>query len=824
MRHHPAATVSTADPRAVVEGPHFRLTVLTSRLVRLEHSADGQFEDRPTQLVRHRRFEVPEFTVRDVDGLLELWTDHLHVQYDKRAFSPSGLSITMRRRAQDSHFTTWIYGDPEWGSGSRPANLGGTARTLDDVDGAAALNPGLLSRDGYAVVDDSASLALGDDGWPVARVGGDDLYFFGYGRDFSDALDDYFTLTGPSPMLPRWTLGNWWSRFHDYTADDYTALMDRFDEAGIPFSVAVVDMDWHLVDIDPALGTGWTGYTWNRDLFPDPAAFLASLHDRHLRVALNVHPADGVRRHEDAYPALAEELGINPESGTPIAFDISSRDFAAAYLRHLHHPQEEIGVDFWWLDWQSGASSRVPGLDPLWALNDVHYRDSARAGNRPLTFSRYAGLGSHRTPIGFSGDTVATWESLAFQPYFTSTAANVGYFWWSHDIGGHFGGARDDEMSVRWYQFGVFSPINRLHSSKSRFGSKEPWRFSPDAEQAMTAALRLRHQLVPYLYTAMWRAHTDGVGPVRPMYHDHPREPRAYETPDQYLFGPDLVVAPVLAPVDPVTRLASTTVWLPAGEWRDFFTGRRYQGGLRLVVHRGINEIPVFAKAGAVVVLAADEMADPGEAPDSLVARIYPGADGECELFEDDGRADPSVADRWEMIVSHRWAVGETAEDDGVGRGDGTGEISPHEAWDCAVRFAATAGRAGLQRRQLRIEIVGMQHARGASVRGPDGVRVAVEPADRPGVVVVDLGQIDLTEDLEVEVTGLRAVDDSTGSTFFPIIDEARIEHQLKSRLMDLAATLSGTALVAALHALDLPGNLFGALVEQVVSGEHTDV
>lgn len=114
----------------------------------------------------------------------------------------------------------------------------------------------------------------------------------------------------------------------------------------------------------------------------------------------------------------------------------------------MHHRMEAEGVDFWWLDWQQGGVTRQKGLDPLWMLNHMHYLDSGRGGNWPLTFSRYAGPGSHRYPVGFSGDTIVTWESLAFQPQFTATASNIGYGWWSHDIGGHMFGYRNEELEA----------------------------------------------------------------------------------------------------------------------------------------------------------------------------------------------------------------------------------------------------------------------------------------------------------------------------------------------------------------------------------------
>ena len=262
--------------------------------------------------------------------------------------------------------------------------------------------------------------------------------------------------------------------------------MDRFRDEDVPLSVSVIDMDWHLVEIDPEHGSGWTGYTWNTDLFPDPQAFLAGLHERGLAVSLNVHPAEGVHAHEASYAAIAKRMGIDPDSGVPVAFDPTDPDFLEAYFEELHHPHEDDGVDFWWLDWQQGGVTRIPGLDPLWLLNHFHYLDSGRAGKRPLTFSRYAGIGSHRYPVGFSGDTHMTWESLDFQPSFTATASNAGYGWWSHDIGGHFKGYKDDELTTRWVQLGVFSPILRLHSGLNPFNTREPWRFDSDSERVMT--------------------------------------------------------------------------------------------------------------------------------------------------------------------------------------------------------------------------------------------------------------------------------------------------------------------------------------------------
>jgi alpha-glucosidase (family GH31 glycosyl hydrolase) len=633
-QHFRLDTHPVADPANVLRGDRYRITVLDAGLVRLEYSESGTFEDRASQMVVNRAFAPSDYSVTESEGLLEVHTDRLHLIYDKGPFSTNGLAV----QAKGGYHST----DSVWRYGLEVPNLGGTARTLDDVDGEAELENGVLAFNGVAMVDDSATVLLEDDGWVSPRRHGTlDLYVFAYGRDYKAALRALYELTGAAPLLPRYALGNWWSRYHPYTAEEYLALMSRFRDERVPLSVAVIDMDWHWVDIDPAHGSGWTGYTWNTDLFPDPARFLRDLHERGLAVSLNVHPAEGVNAHEAAYPAIAKRMGVDPSSEQRVGFDPADPDFLEAYLEELHHPLEEQGVDFWWLDWQQGGVTKIPGLDPLWLLNHFHYLDSGRAGRRPLTFSRYAGIGSHRYPVGFSGDTVITWESLDFQPYFTATASNAGYGWWSHDVGGHFKGYRDDELATRWVQLGVFSPVNRLHAGLNPFNTREPWRFSGAAEQVMKRFLRLRHQLVPYLATMSVRAHLDGEPLVQPMYYDHPDEPAAYACRNQFMFGSELLVAPITSPADRSTGLGRVRAWLPPGDWVDVFTGQRYVGGRSVYLHRDLTSIPVLAKAGAVVPLVPDDqLGADTDLPSVVEVRVYPGADGGLTLVEDrdDGR------------------------------------------------------------------------------------------------------------------------------------------------------------------------------------------
>jgi alpha-glucosidase (family GH31 glycosyl hydrolase) len=527
-----------ADPAAVVTIGGARFTVLTSRLIRMEYSPSGPFEDHASQAFWHRRQPVPAFQTRLTGDGLEIETEHLLLTYQSRktGFTRQSLSVQVK-----STGAVWHYKDIWWSSGQ----LFGTARTLDGASGHTELELGLMARSGWAVVDDSKSIVFNSNHWaePRAHPENTDLYLFGYGRDYLGCLRDFCKLSGPIPMIPRYILGNWWSRYWAFTQSELTALMEEFTRHQIPLSICIIDMDWHL--------EGWTGYTWNRALWPEPQVFIDWLHARGMRTALNLHPSDGVGPHEEQYAQMASAVGQDPTCGDSVPFNIANPTFTQAYFDLLHHPYEKMGVDFWWMDWQQERVTAIPGLDPLWWLNHLHYLDLARDGSkRPFVFSRWGGLGNHRYPIGFSGDTQITWDSLAFQPYFTATAANVGYGWWSHDIGGHMGGIEDDELFTRWVQFGAFSPILRLHSTKNPYHDRRPWGRGPAAALASAEALRLRHRLIPYIYAMAWRSHTESIPLITPMYYWNPEDDGAYEARDQYWFGSQLVAAPFTAPAD----------------------------------------------------------------------------------------------------------------------------------------------------------------------------------------------------------------------------------------------------------------------------------
>jgi len=628
-----------ANAQAIFAASNVRFTVLTNRMIRIEYGKDNVFEDRPSQVFWYRDQPVPPFKKTVTDKVVEIETDYLHLVYKitRSGFASRNLSVTLKQSNM-----TWRYGD----TARKAGNLKGTARTLDMVAGGTKLEDGLVSKAGWSVVDDSKTLVFDESGWLAPRSNNkflkisktsQDIYFFGYGHDIPALLRDYTKIAGEIPMIPRYILGNWWSRYWKYTQRELQSLMQEFRNRDIPLSVCIVDMDWHITETGNK-SKGWTGYTWNRELFPDPQGFVEWLHEQGLHTALNLHPAMGVYPHEEQYEELARWMDIDPQSRAPISFDISSPRFMEGYFEILHHPHEKMGIDFWWMDWQQGRKSRVAGLDPLWGLNHLHFQDLGRAGRkRPFIFSRWSGLGNHRYPIGFSGDTVILWRSLAFQPYFTATAANVAYGWWSHDIGGHFFKDGTPELYLRWVQFGVFSPIFRLHSTNIASLERRPWMKPERMYHAARDAMQLRHALIPYIYSMAWRAHKTGISLVTPMYYGDMDSADAFEAKDQYFFGSELLVAPVLKPVNAKTGLAAQRVWFPAGSWINFINGGQVTGGKWRAIKSSLEDIPIFAKAGSIVPLAPKVGWGGVENPKELDLYVFPGADNRFEFYEDDG-------------------------------------------------------------------------------------------------------------------------------------------------------------------------------------------
>ena len=676
-----------ADTQAVVICGNARFTVLTSRMIRMEWSPSASFEDRASLAIVNRKLPVPDYSVQKKGKGVVIKTKDLTLTYRGGEFTPQSLTVSLKL---DGKKLTWHYGD------SDPENLLGTTRTLDGCGGFDMMeNPahkdpfeqGIVSRSGWAVVDESGRPVYEKvdedwEKWIVSREDKEskDLYFFGYGHDYTAALGDFTKVAGRIPLPPKYTFGYWWCRYWEYSDYELLDLAKSFKSYNIPVDVMIIDMDWHETwselkakykKDEFGQRIGWTGFTWKKELFPNPESLFTQLHSMSIKTSLNLHFNNGIQPYEEPYSRFVNDYlsrtsdydgpkGYIREDGSAAAvpFRIDQIEWTDAFFNSVIHPLEDDGVDFWWLDWQQWKNSKYhPDLSNTFLLNYAFFRDKERMTSslgdkapRAMIYHRWGGLGSHRYQVGFSGDTYATWDVLSFLPYFTATASNVGYGYWGHDIGGHMQpkGVRetDPELYTRWLQAGVFTPIFKTHSTKDMTMEKRFWVF-PEHFEAMRSAIRLRYDLSPYIYTMARKAYDTGVSLCRPLYYEWPEDNRSYDEKYEFMFGDDILATAISAPVDSITGTVTHHMWFPQGSgWYDVSTGSTYAGGTDAQLRYTIDENPYFVRCGAVIPMAGSSITDLQHQSPELVLMVAPGCGKfETSLYEDDGSTESYHSD-----------------------------------------------------------------------------------------------------------------------------------------------------------------------------------
>ena len=644
-----------AHQQAIVNAGNARFTVLTPQMIRIQYSSRQLFEDRATFAVVNRQLPVPHFTKEERDGYLYITTDALTLKYKIGGIisgTPSADALTIQFKLNGRQ-VTWYPGKDD------ALNLKGTTRTLDGQIGdnkRQEMENGLLSRAGWSIIDESPRTKRGDgsttfafnppskatptkgsydggtDGiaWVSQPVDKDaiDWYFLGYGHEYKKALGDYIKIAGRQPMPPLYVLGYWYSKYQRYTSDEFMEIVNDVKRNQIPMDVMIFDMDWHT--------EGWTGWTWDRTAIPDPEGLIDWMHQQGLKVSLNLHPADGVDADEDFFQQLRTDMGLGADAKV-VPWNLSDPKFYHYMFNSIIRAREQQGVDFWWIDWQQNLTSKyIDGLSETFWCNHVFYNDMRlnRPNHRPLIFHRWGGLGSHRYPIGFSGDSFTTYGTLAWQPYFTATASNVAFGYWGHDLGGHQQtGDNDPEIYLRWMQYGVFTPIFRTHATNWPGIERRIWKY--ENFPLLLETVKLRYALMPYIYTACRQAYDTGVSLCRPLYYEWPEQNESYLYEDEYMFGDDILVAPVVTPSGADGKAIRKT-WLPEGQWFDVCRNEIKQGGRAFTDSYAQQETPYFFRAGAVIV-NNPPMLNLNTRPDRLIVKVVPGANGSTSLYEDEG-------------------------------------------------------------------------------------------------------------------------------------------------------------------------------------------
>ena len=620
------------NPASVLQGDKYRITVLTERLVRLEYSETGEFEDKPTELVWYRNFPKPEFNVINNRNNLVIETKYFSLSYTKEAkFAGTAMNKTANLRIDlNGVDKTWYYGHQEVKNFGAPV-LQKNGSTDDNKE----FNmKGLYSIDGFTCIDDSDDYLFNQRGNCVKRANNEiDLYVFMYGKDFTLALKDYFMITGYPALIPRYALGNWWSRndtYNDNTIDD---LIENFDNHKIPLSVLMLDKDWH---IRPTVGDKRlrTGFTFNGDLFKNPSNLVERLHNLGIRLGVNISPIDGFYPTEAFYKTAAKYIEPKPEGYIP--FNVYDSKTIDVYLKVFIHPLDNYGIDFFWIDWYDKTRE-----NELTLLKHYHYYDMMRGyKRRPMIYGYNSRVAAHRYPVLYAGKSVVSWETLANIPYFNGRAANIGVSWWSHDIGGYFNGTEDNELYERYIQLGTFSPILKLSADAGRFYKREPWRWNVQTYAIATEYLNLRHKLVPYIYSEAYKYYKFGIPIIQPVYYQYPElyDDTLYK--NEYSFGSQFFVCPITSKKDLVMNRVIHKFFLPEGNWFNFRSGKKFVGKKKIVSFFKDEEYPVFVKEGAIIPMALHANRNDTTPPKNMEIQIFPGKSNSFKLYEDDGVSD----------------------------------------------------------------------------------------------------------------------------------------------------------------------------------------
>jgi alpha-glucosidase len=487
-------------------------------------------------------------------------------------------------------------------------------------------------------------------------------YYFIYGPEPKRVVERYTALTGRMPLPPRWALGFHQCRYSYYPEAKVRHIADGFRIRQIPADVIWLDI--HYLD-------GFNPFTWDKQRFPDPARLASDLRAQGFRLVTIVDPhpkkqpgwwvydtgiagdhfvkkPDGSVLEAPVWPANAER-----DPG-PSVFPDFSKPAAREWWGGLLKFYTDVGIAGIWNDMNEPAVFLEPFHSmPIEARHDNEGQPTShreihnvfgslmtrgtfegllrlRPKERPFVLTRASFAGGQRYAALWPGDNTSDWGHLRTTIPMLAGLGVSGFAFVGSDIGG-FAKTPSAELVTRWMQLGVFYPFMRMHTE---FGSpdQEPWSYGTRHEQLNRRAIELRYELLPHVYNVMHEASETGAPAFRPLFLEFPKDEQSYKLNDQILFGRDLLVAPVLR-----EGATERSVYLPAGDWYDFWTGRRHAGGSTLRVPVTLESLPVFVRAGAFV-FRQPVVQHTGEMPGQpLDVTVYPAADSAASFYEDDG-------------------------------------------------------------------------------------------------------------------------------------------------------------------------------------------
>jgi alpha-D-xyloside xylohydrolase len=481
-----------------------------------------------------------------------------------------------------------------------------------------------------------------------------DYYFF-YGPELDQVIAGYREVTGQAPMFGKWAYGFWQCKNRYKSQEEILGVASKYRELHIPVDNIVQDWFW------------WNRkgeFIFNKN-YPDAKEMVDELHRENFHLMISIWPffEPGSANYEfiDKQGWFIDKFKFaKPPYHTDAmaVYDASNPEARKFYWEQVDKGLFKLGVDAWWMDTTEpetegqeeniqlghnlaiGSGDRYVNLFPLLDTGAVYEgQRSASDQKRVYILTRSAFAGSQRNAVtAWSGDINSDWLSFARQIPAGLNMALSGIPYWTTDIGGFVFGNPDDpayrELFVRWFQFGTFNPILRVHGTRQP-DQNELWSYGPEAQKILVSFDRLRYRLLPYTYSLAWRTTSEGYTPMRPLVMDFRTDVRAQNIGDQFMYGPAFLVNPVTEP-DAKTRRLYLPLNLPHDDWYDFWTGARVPGGKMIDAAASLDRLPLYVRAGSIVPLGPDEEWSTQKPADPIELRVYRGASGDFTLYEDE--------------------------------------------------------------------------------------------------------------------------------------------------------------------------------------------
>lgn len=616
----------------------YRITLFSESLVRVEYVKNGNFDDELPILIEANFPNKVRHKINTKNNFFVLTT-----QYFKLKIFPDGNPFDLHNLFLVI-FDSYNGKDICWHPGVVDKdNLGGAMLDLYKYPQGKTnerFHEGLISPNGYFVYRNICEFLWDKNiNWIKKRKEYEfqDYFLFAYGKDYKKAFLDFVNLFGRIPLLPKWAFGFWYSKWCRFDEKKIFEIINKYKELDIPIDVFMIDTDWRK--------NGWNGYDWNKELFYDPNSFIKKLKQMDVHIGLNDHPGYGVADELPPDDTYREKIKSHLPEIKEYRCIWNDKRYVEVWSKEIFTKFLSDGIDFWWVDgW--GPVFPQPGSIPdfssqLW-LNKIYFESAKNVGDnrRPMILSRWGGIGSHKYPVQFSGDTYSTFETLKYEISFTHKGGNVGAVYWSHDIGGFLGGKIQDDLYIRWIEFGCFSPIFRTHSSG---GPREPWEYSQQALKIFKKYTKIRYALFPYLYSLSRECYDKGISIFRGLYIEYPQDKNTYVYEEEYLIGSSLLVIPAYGPGKVFVRDA----YYPKDVWISLETKDFVIGPCKKLIRIPIDLIPVYVRLGAIIptFLPKENLS---KEITNLEFNIFPAKEvTEFYYYEDDGLTENYLKDEY---------------------------------------------------------------------------------------------------------------------------------------------------------------------------------